>query len=108
MASPGLVRKALAPAWVRPEALNVTPDLLGMPLAPHGRRRRRRSGRTRRLRRRDAGRRVLEHQAVARGDAQARGRELEAVGRGLAAHHVLGGDQQRRLARAGAPARAAP
>ena len=38
MASPGLVRKALAPAWVRPEALNVTPDLLGMPLAPHGRR----------------------------------------------------------------------
>ncbi len=38
MARPGLVRKALAPAWVRPEALNVTPDLLGMPLAPHGRR----------------------------------------------------------------------
>ena len=38
MARPGLVRNALAPAWVRPEALNVTPDLLGMPLAPHGRR----------------------------------------------------------------------
>jgi uncharacterized RDD family membrane protein YckC len=38
MASPGLVTKARAPAWVRPEALNVTPDLLGMPLAPHGRR----------------------------------------------------------------------
>ena len=34
----GLVRRTLAPAWVRPEALNVTPDLLGMPLAPHGRR----------------------------------------------------------------------
>ena len=28
----------MAPSWVRPEALNVTPDLLGMPLAPHGRR----------------------------------------------------------------------
>ena len=38
MARPGLVKRALAPAWVRPEALNVTPDLLGMPLAPHGRR----------------------------------------------------------------------
>jgi len=38
MAQTGLVKRALAPAWVRPEALNVTPDLLGMPLAPHGRR----------------------------------------------------------------------
>jgi len=38
MASTGLVKRALALAWVRPEALNVTPDLLGMPLAPHGRR----------------------------------------------------------------------
>jgi uncharacterized RDD family membrane protein YckC len=38
MGSTGLVKRALAPAWVRPEALNVTPDLLGMPLAPHGRR----------------------------------------------------------------------
>ena len=34
----GSTRGLLAPAWVRPEALNVTPDLLGMPLAPHGRR----------------------------------------------------------------------
>jgi len=38
MASMALVKRALAPAWVRPEALNVTPDLLGAPLAPHGRR----------------------------------------------------------------------
>jgi len=38
VAQAGLVRRALAPAWVRPEALNVTPDLLGAPLAPHGRR----------------------------------------------------------------------
>ena len=38
MAATSLVRRTLAPAWVRPEALNVTPDLLGMPLAPHGRR----------------------------------------------------------------------
>jgi uncharacterized RDD family membrane protein YckC len=38
MARTGLVKRALAPAWVRPEALNVTPDLLGMPLAPLGRR----------------------------------------------------------------------
>ena len=38
MARTGLVKRTLAPAWVRPEALNVTPDLLGMPLAPHGRR----------------------------------------------------------------------
>jgi len=38
MASTSLVKRTLAPAWVRPEALNVTPDLLGMPLAPHGRR----------------------------------------------------------------------
>ena len=38
MARTDLVKRALAPAWVRPEALNVTPDLLGMPLAPHGRR----------------------------------------------------------------------
>jgi uncharacterized RDD family membrane protein YckC len=38
MAGRGLVVRALAPAWVRPEALNVTPELLGMPLAPHGRR----------------------------------------------------------------------
>jgi hypothetical protein len=34
----GLVKRTWAPAWVRPEALNVTPDLLGAPLAPHGRR----------------------------------------------------------------------
>ena len=38
MARTGLVRRATAPAWVRPEALNVTPELLGMPLAPHGKR----------------------------------------------------------------------
>ena len=38
MAGSGLIRKALAPAWVRPEALNVTPDLLGAPLAPPSRR----------------------------------------------------------------------
>ena len=38
MASTSLVKRSLAPAWVRPEALNVTPDLLGMPLAPNGRR----------------------------------------------------------------------
>ena len=38
MGSMALVKRALAPAWVRPEALNVTPDLLGAPLAPHGRR----------------------------------------------------------------------
>ena len=38
MARTDLVKRTLAPAWVRPEALNVTPDLLGMPLAPHGRR----------------------------------------------------------------------
>ena len=38
MARADLVRRTLAPAWVRPEALNVTPELLGMPLAPHGRR----------------------------------------------------------------------
>ena len=38
MASTSLVKRTLAPAWVRPEALNVTPDLLGAPLAPHGRR----------------------------------------------------------------------
>ena len=33
-----LARRALAPAWVSPEHLNVTPELLGAPLAPHGRR----------------------------------------------------------------------
>ena len=38
MAAADLVKRARAVAWVRPEALNVTPDLLGMPLAPHGRR----------------------------------------------------------------------
>ncbi len=38
MGSTSLVRRTLAPAWVRPEALNVTPELLGAPLAPHGRR----------------------------------------------------------------------
>ena len=38
MARTDLVKRTLAPAWVRPEALNVTPELLGMPLAPHGRR----------------------------------------------------------------------
>ncbi len=34
----GFARRLTAAAWVRPEALNVTPELLGMPLAPHGRR----------------------------------------------------------------------
>ena len=34
----GLVRKLVAPSWVQPEALNVTPDLIGVPLAPHARR----------------------------------------------------------------------
>jgi uncharacterized RDD family membrane protein YckC len=38
MSMSDLVRRMRARAWVRPEALNVTPDLLGMPLAPHGRR----------------------------------------------------------------------
>ena len=38
MAGSDLVKRVRASAWVRPEALNVTPDLLGMPLAPHGRR----------------------------------------------------------------------
>ena len=38
MASTSLVTKALAPAWVRPEHLNVAPELLGAPLAPNGRR----------------------------------------------------------------------
>ncbi len=38
MGSTALVKRAVAPAWVRPEALNVTPDLLGAPLAPNGRR----------------------------------------------------------------------
>ena len=38
MGATSLVKRALAPAWVRPEALNVTPDLLGAPLAPNGRR----------------------------------------------------------------------
>ena len=38
MARTDLVKRTLARAWVRPEALNVTPDLLGMPLAPHARR----------------------------------------------------------------------
>ena len=38
MARTDLVNRTLARAWVRPEALNVTPDLLGMPLAPHARR----------------------------------------------------------------------
>jgi hypothetical protein len=38
MAQAGLLQRALAPAWVRPEALNVTPQLLGAPLAPHGKR----------------------------------------------------------------------
>ena len=38
MADASLVKRALAPAWVRPEALNVTPALLGAPLAPHARR----------------------------------------------------------------------
>jgi hypothetical protein len=32
------VRQMRETAWVRPEALNVTPDLLGVPLAPHRRR----------------------------------------------------------------------
>ncbi len=35
MARTDFIKRTLAPAWVRPEALNVTPDLLGMPLAPH-------------------------------------------------------------------------
>ena len=38
MAATSLFKRSLAQAWVRPEALNVTPDLLGMPLAPNGRR----------------------------------------------------------------------
>ena len=38
MSTTSLVRRALTPAWVRPEALNVTTELLGAPLAPHGRR----------------------------------------------------------------------
>ena len=38
MASTSLVTKAMAPAWVRPEHLNVAPELLGAPLAPNGRR----------------------------------------------------------------------
>lgn len=38
MARIDLVKRLQASTWVRPEALNVTPDLLGMPLAPHGRR----------------------------------------------------------------------
>ena len=38
MARTDLIKRVRASAWVRPEALNVTPDLLGMPLAPHGRR----------------------------------------------------------------------
>jgi uncharacterized RDD family membrane protein YckC len=38
MARTGLLQRARATSWVHPEALNVTPDLLGMPLAPHGRR----------------------------------------------------------------------
>jgi len=38
MADATLVKRALAPAWVRPEALNVAPELVGAPLAPHGRR----------------------------------------------------------------------
>lgn len=38
MARSDLIQRVQASAWVRPEALNVTPDLLGMPLAPHGRR----------------------------------------------------------------------
>ncbi len=33
-----LAKRALAPAWVSAEHLNVTPELLGAPLAPHGRR----------------------------------------------------------------------
>ena len=35
---PGFVRRIVAPSWVRPEALNVTPELIGVPLAPHARR----------------------------------------------------------------------
>ena len=38
MGREALVSRVRASAWVRPEALNVTPDLLGAPLAPHGRR----------------------------------------------------------------------
>ena len=38
MAGLSLVKRALAPAPVSPEHLNVTPELLGAPLAPHGRR----------------------------------------------------------------------
>jgi hypothetical protein len=38
MARAELIKRVRASAWVHPEALNVTPDLLGMPLAPHGRR----------------------------------------------------------------------
>ena len=38
MARSDSFKRLTATSWVRPEALNVTPDLLGMPLAPHGRR----------------------------------------------------------------------
>jgi hypothetical protein len=38
MARSDSLKRLNAASWVRPEALNVTPDLLGMPLAPHGRR----------------------------------------------------------------------
>jgi hypothetical protein len=38
VARTGFIKRTLASTWVRPEALNVTPELLGMPLAPHGRR----------------------------------------------------------------------
>jgi hypothetical protein len=38
MARSDFFKRLVAPSRVRPEALNVTPDLPGMPLAPHGRR----------------------------------------------------------------------
>jgi uncharacterized RDD family membrane protein YckC len=37
-ARPSRIKRALAPAWVRPEHLNVAPELLGAPLAPNVRR----------------------------------------------------------------------
>ena len=57
--------------------------------------------RTGSLRRRDAGHRVLEHEAFLGREAQPRGAEQEAVGGRLAAIDVLGGDQDRRQGQAG-------
>lgn len=52
---------------------------------------------------------ILEHQAVLHVDAQAESGELEAVGRGLAALHVLGGDEHgRQRPSGGGPTHARP